>query len=443
MAAEDESRFVVVGGGLGGALMACHLGQAGYPVEVYEMRDDPREQGLARGRSINLALSHRGIEALRPVGLAEEVLRTAVPMRGRMIHSLNGQCVFQPYGKDPNHAIHSVSRNGLNELLLRAAGGYPNVRLSFNQKCRDVDVETAAVHLVHTRTNEQTIVSKDVVVSADGAFSAVRRAMHRLDRFDYSQQYLRHGYKELTIPAGSDGAFQLEKNALHIWPRRAFMMIALPNEDGSYTCTLFWPMEGPNSFDAIRTRDDLLRFFDQQFPDAAGLMPDLADDYFGHSTGSLVTIRCSPWYWRDRIVLLGDACHAVVPFYGQGANAAFEDVLVLNECLARHRSRRRRAFEEYFALRKKSVDALADLAVANFVEMRDHTGRSLFLLKKKTEKWLSLLFPKAYVPLYTMATFTRIPYDEAVRRAKKQNQRAWFAGIALLVLAVLVVVLLV
>jgi kynurenine 3-monooxygenase len=323
MHASEPARFVIIGGGLGGALAACYFGRAGHEVHLYEMRDDPRTQALAAGRSINLAISHRGIEALRRVGLADRVLDMAVPMPGRMIHPVQGPLHFQPYARDPSMAINSVSRNGLNELLLRAAGEHPNVTLHFNHKCIDVDVHDAVVELVDTKTDKPVRAVGDVIVSADGAFSAVRRAMHKLDRFDYSQNYLAHGYKELSIPAGPDGAFRIERNALHIWPRRALMMIALPNADGSFTCTIFWPFEGPNGFDAIRTKDDLLRYFNEQFPDAVPLMPALADDYFDNPTGALVTIRCGPWYLEDRVVLLGDACHAVVPFYGQGANAAF------------------------------------------------------------------------------------------------------------------------
>jgi kynurenine 3-monooxygenase len=434
MHASEPARFVIIGGGLGGALAACYFGRAGHEVHLYEMRDDPRTQALAAGRSINLAISHRGIEALRRVGLADRVLDMAVPMPGRMIHPVQGPLHFQPYARDPSMAINSVSRNGLNELLLRATGEHPNVTLHFNHKCIDVDVHDAVVELVDTKTDKPVRAVGDVIVSADGAFSAVRRAMHKLDRFDYSQNYLAHGYKELSIPAGPDGAFRIERNALHIWPRRALMMIALPNADGSFTCTIFWPFEGPNGFDAIRTKDDLLRYFNEQFPDAVPLMPALADDYFDNPTGALVTIRCGPWYLEDRVVLLGDACHAVVPFYGQGANAAFEDVLVLDECMQRHRPDRRAAFADYYTLRKKSVDTLAELAIHNFIEMRDHTGSRLFLFKKKAANSLSRLFPKWYLPLYTMVTFTRMPYDQAVRRARRQNAAAAAVLLVLLTL---------
>ncbi len=460
----DHPRFVIVGGGLAGALTACYLGKAGYEVDVYEMRDDLRVAEVGGGRSINLALSFRGLCALEPVGLTDEVLRQAVPMRGRMIHSAAGEAGlyraerggatgsnrampggkvglnraafgggldFQSYGVSESQAINSVSRGGLNGILLSAAENYPSVRLHFDHKCVDVDLDRGEVEFLDTRLDTTKKVRGDVIVSADGAFSAVRRAMQKRERFNYRQDYLEHGYKELSIPPGTGGSFQLESNALHIWPRQSFMMIALPNADGSFTVTLFWPFAGPNGFDAIRTEADLYAFFEAQFPDALPLMPTLAEDYFGNPTGSLVTIRCSPWHVEDRVVLLGDAAHAVVPFYGQGMNAAFEDVLVLDECLKAHMPDRRRAFEAFEAARKPNADALADLALENFVEMRDHTGSKVFLMKKKGEKLLAKLLPSLYLPLYSMVTFSRIPYAHAVQRARRQNRI--IAGVATIV----------
>lgn len=434
-----DPKFVIVGGGLGGALMAVYLGRAGHDVEVHELRADLRTTEIAGGRSINLALSHRGLCALERVGLAEDVLGMAIPMRGRMIHAVDGHLSYQPYGKDRTQAIHSVSRAGLNIALLNAAEKFSSVRLFFQHKCQRVDPDTGAVDLEDVSNGQAIRVEGRVIVSADGAFSAVRGALQKRDRFDFSQSYLAHGYKELTIPAGPDGGFALEKYALHIWPRGTFMMIALPNFDGSFTVTLFWPFEGPNSFGVIRTREELLSFFGHTFADAVPLMPTLAEDYFANPTGSLVTVRCAPWHVEDRVVLLGDAAHAIVPFYGQGMNAAFEDVLVLDECMTRHRDDRRRAFGEFFALRKEHTDALADLAVANFVEMRDHTGSRMFLLKKKAEKWLHKLFPRWYIPLYTLVTFTRTPYAGALRRARRQNHVV-VAAAAVLLMAALVIV---
>lgn len=417
-------------------MLASLLHKRGYNIDVFEQRDDPRYAGVVGGRSINLALSYRGLCALEAVGLADDVLTMSVPMRGRMIHSKSGDTMFQPYGVDDAQAINSVSRGGLNIALLTAAAKHANVRLHFNAKCVDVHPETGRVDFIDTREKKPFSADGDVVFSADGAFSAVRRAMQKLDRFDYRQDYLEHGYKELTIPAAENGGHRMEKNALHIWPRKSFMMTALPNLDGSYTCTLFWPFEGPNSFAAIHDEGTLRQFFDAQFPDAVSLMPTLAPDYFTNPTGSMVTVRCHPWSTAGRVLLLGDAAHAVVPFYGQGMNATFEDVLVLDECMERHGSDWAKVFAAFESSRRPNTDALADLAVSNFVEMRDHTGSRRFLWKKKAEKLLAKSLPGWFVPLYTMVSFTRIPYAEAVQRSRRQYQ--WVFG-ALLTLFIILV----
>jgi kynurenine 3-monooxygenase len=433
----DASTVTIVGSGLAGALLACYLGRAGRRVDLYEKRPDPRAHGPERGRSINLALSVRGIHALREVGLADEVLRASILMRGRMIHHLDGMLTFQPYGKDDAQALHSVSRGGLNLLLVEAAARLPVVRLFFDQRCTGLDLDSGTLEFVGGRTQALAHVPADFVVGADGAYSAVRAAMQRRERFDYSQEYLGHGYKELTIPAGPGGAFRLEPHALHIWPRGAFMMIALPNADGSFTCTLFWPFEGPDSFAALRTEKDVLAYFGRQFPDVPPLIPTLADDFLSNPNGPLVTIRCRPWHHGGRVVLLGDACHAVVPFLGQGMNAAFEDCTVLTACLARHGADREAALAEYEALRKRHLDTLAELCVENFVEMRDRVGSRLFVLRKKLAVGLHRLFPRWYLPLYTLVEFTRVPYADAVRRARRQDWVVGLAGAAVLLLALL------
>lgn len=437
---DHKQKFIIVGAGLGGALLATRLGQMGYPVDVYEIRGDLRDLENAGGRSINLALSYRGICALEQAGLSECVLKAAVPMPGRMIHSRAGELTFQPYGNHAGQAINSVSRAGLNCILLDAAEACDNVRLTFNRKCSGVDLESGEVTFVDTVTHESSTADGAIIVGADGAFSAVRSSMQRLDRFNYRQDYLEHGYKELVIPPGPDGAFRIEKNALHIWPRRSFMMIALPNIDASFTVTLFWPHEGPNSFDSIKTEAEIVGLFKREFPDAIEHMPTLVEDYLRNPASSLATVRCAPWYWRDKVVLLGDAAHAVVPFYGQGMNASFEDVLVLTECIERDAPDWRRCFEQYHRERKDNVDTLADLAIGNFIEMRDHTGKRLFLLKKKKEKLLHRLLGSWYVPLYSMATFTRMPYVEAVTRAKRQDRVV--AGCALVLAGLLIMLVL-
>lgn len=413
--------FTIVGAGLAGTLFACYLARAGYRVDLYEKRPDPRTGAPERGRSINLALSVRGIHALKEVGLADEVLGNGILMRGRMIHAPSGELSFQPYGKDDSEALWSVSRAGLNHTLVDAAARFDSVRLHFNQRCTGVDLASGCVEFVDEVTHAPVKVPAQIIVGADGAYSAVRAQMQKHERFNYQQDYLTHGYKELTIPAGPGGTFAMEKHALHIWPRGSFMMIALPNQDGSFTCTLFWPYEGPNSFAALRAEADILAFFRQQFPDAVPLLPNLVDDFLHNPTGPLVTIRCQPWHINDRGVLIGDACHAVVPFLGQGMNAAFEDCTVLNQCLAAHPANCEAAFRQYEALRKKDLDTLADLCIENFVEMRDRVGSQWFVLKKKLAISLHRLLPHWYLPLYTMIEFTRIPYAEALKRARRQD----------------------
>src|SRR5438128_2812223 len=426
------AKFVLIGSGLAGGLLAAYLGRRGYDVDLYERRSDPREGNIVGGRSINLALSTRGIYALEQLGIADEVLRHAIPMRGRMIHDKSGALHFSPYDRDPNKFINSIGRAALNTTLIEAAQRYPNVRVHFNHRCIDVELDSATANLVLSgveaavsaaNSDHQIIRARgDAVIGVDGAFSAVRQSMQmQINRFEYDESYLAHGYKELTIPPGPDASWRMEKNALHIWPRKSFMMIALPNPDASFTCTLFWEFEGQRSFATMKTDDDVRRFFEEEFPDAVPLMPSLLDDFRDNPTGSLVTIRCAPWFYRDKVCLVGDAAHAVVPFYGQGMNAAFEDCIVLDECLQDSPQDRERAFAEYFHRRKENADALADLAIGNFIEMRDKTASKRFRAKKKLDHALEAALPGIYLPLYTMITFTRMPYATAAKRAQRQD----------------------
>jgi kynurenine 3-monooxygenase len=431
------AKFVLVGSGLAGGLLAAYLGRRGYDVDLYERRADPREGNIVGGRSINLAISTRGIHALERIGIADEALRHAIPMRGRMIHDKSGALHFAPYDVDPKKCINSIGRASLNAAVIEAAQRYPSVRVHFNQKCTDVDLDKAVCHL-ETETGKLT-ARGDAVIGVDGAFSAVRASMQQnIDNFQYDESYLAHGYKELTIPPGPNDSWQMEKNALHIWPRKSFMMIALPNPDGSFTCTLFWEFEGPRSFATTKTEDDVRRFFDEEFPDAVPLMPTLLEDFKNNPTGSLVTIRCAPWNYRDRVCLLGDAAHAVVPFYGQGMNAAFEDCVVLDECLEKFANNRERAFAEYFSRRKENADALADLAIGNFIEMRDKTSSRAFRAKKKLDHFLEATLPGMYLPLYTMVTFTRVPYAQAARRARLQDRILCTVLVLLVLIGILV-----
>src|SRR5438045_2124052 len=411
------TKFILIGSGLAGGLLGAYLGRRGYDVDLYERRADPREGNIVGGRSINLAVSTRGIHALEQLGIADDVLRHAIPMRGRMIHDKSGTLHFAPYDVDPQKCINSIGRAALNTTVIQAAQRYPNVRVYFDHRCTGVDLDTPVAHL--ETANRTVTATADAVVGVDGAFSAVRKSMQRqIANFQYDESYLAHGYKELMIPPAPDGSWRMEKNALHIWPRKSFMMIALPNPDGSFTCTLFWEFEGPRSFATTKTDDDVRRFFEEEFPDAVPLMPNLLDDFRNNPTGSLVTIRCAPWFCKDKIALVGDAAHAVVPFYGQGMNAAFEDCVVLDECLAGFPDDRQRAFAEYFQRRKVNADALADLALENFIEMRDKTASRGFRAKKKLDHFLEAMLPGIYLPLYTMVTFTRIPSADAARRAR-------------------------
>src|SRR5438445_1769297 len=446
------TKFVLIGSGLAGGLLAAYLGRRGYDVDLYERRADPREGNIVGGRSINLALSTRGIYALDQLGIADEVLRHAIPMRGRMIHDKSGNLHFSPYDRDPNKFINSIGRAALNTTVIEAAQRHPNVRVHFNHRCTDVDLDSATADLVPSSVEaavsaanpqpQATIQARgDAVIGVDGAFSAVRQSMEKkIAGFEYDENYLAHGYKELTIPPASDGSWQMEKEALHIWPRKSFMMIALPNPDGSFTCTLFWEFEGPRSFATTKTDDDIRRFFDEEFPDAVPLMPTLLEDFRQNPTGSLVTIRCAPWYYHDKIALLGDAAHAVVPFYGQGMNAAFEDCVVLDECLGKFPDDREHAFAEYFARRKENADALADLAIGNFIEMRDKTASRTFRAKKKLDHLLEAALPGVYLPLYTMVTFTRIPYARAAHRARLQDRILYTVLVTLVLIGMLALI---
>jgi kynurenine 3-monooxygenase len=430
------TQFTLIGSGLSGGLLAAYLGRRGYEVELYERRADPREGNLVGGRSINLALSTRGIHALEQLGIADEVLQHAIPMPGRMIHDKSGELHFSPYDRDPRKHINSIGRAALNTTVIEAALRHPNVSIRFNHRCTEVDLDSGTARFVDASTSQHVTAQSDAIIGVDGAFSAVRQSMQKqIGGFQYDESYLAHGYKELTIPPAPDGSWRMKKNALHIWPRKSFMMIALPNPDGSFTCTLFWEFKGPRSFETITSDEDILRFFEEEFPDAVPLMPALLEEYRANPTGSLVTVRCAPWYYQDKVALVGDAAHAVVPFYGQGMNAAFEDCVVLDECLAEFADNRECAFAEYYSRRKVNADALADLAIANFIEMRDKTASKTFRAKKKLDHFLEGVLPGIYLPLYTMVTFTRIPYAQAARRARVQD------GIIYGMLAILLVVL--
>ncbi len=419
-----QQEIAIVGGGLVGSLLSIYLAQGNHKVSVYERRPNMRDRAVDGGRSINLALSHRGWKALEEVGIAERIRELAIPLEGRMIHQEDGQVQFQAYGQK-GEAIYSVSRGILNNELDKLSDSYDNVSYHYDTKCSELDLDSG---MLYFDTKEGILsVKPDVILGADGAFSKVRKALQFKKRFNYSQEFLQHGYKELTIPANEDGSWKLEKNALHIWPRRSFMLIALPNLDGSFTCTLFLAFEGKDAFENLKDEKSLLQFFKSEFPDAVPLMPTLAEDFFENPTDTLVTIRCNPWN-RDNICLLGDASHAIVPFYGQGMNSGFEDCRVLNKLIKKHEQMPEgldwnQVLEEFSTLRVPDADAIADLALKNFIEMRDEVADQSFLLRKKIEKYLQAEYPNEFTPAYSLVTFSPdVRYSEALRRGKIQDQ---------------------
>ncbi|MEZ4826315.1 MAG: NAD(P)/FAD-dependent oxidoreductase [Bacteroidia bacterium] len=417
MKERDSYPVNIAGAGLAGSLMAVYLAQKGLSVNVYERRPDMRISGAQGGRSINLALSVRGIHALKETGMEAAVMKMAIPMYGRMIHDETGDQTFQPYSRDRKSCIYSVSRGDLNMSLMSMAESHPNVHFHFNKQCDTMDFDTGELVLKDLQSGEKVTAPGAVTLACDGAFSAVRYDMQKTPRFDFSQSYLAHGYKELTIPPGPGGSFLLEKHALHIWPRGNYMMIALPNPDGSFTCTLFFPFEGENSFAGLTTPGEVEAFFVKNFPDAVPLMPDLLEDFFRNPTSSLVTIRCFPWVWKDKVALIGDAAHAIVPFFGQGMNAAFEDCTVMNECIDRYGSDWEEVFAVYQRERKDNADAIAKMALENFVEMRDTVADDRFLFLKKVEHLLGQHFVP-YYSRYELVSFSRVPYADAYRRGQ-------------------------
>lgn len=414
-------KSTVVGAGLVGSLLAIYLAKRGEQVSVFERRPDMRKASISAGRSINLALSDRGLKALRGVGIEQEIREISIPMHGRMVHGTDGSTNFQPYGKEGQYIL-SVSRGELNRKLMSLAESHSEVSFHFDHRCTGVDLDSATCSFIDEGTGKETTVAADRIFGTDGAFSAVRGRMQVNDRFNYSQQYLEHGYKELTIPPTADGGFRMDSNSLHIWPRGNYMLIALPNLDGSFTCTLFFPFEGPTSFASLHTPQQVETFFNEVFPDAVPHMPTLAEDYFANPTSSLVIIRCSPWNYGEKTLLLGDAAHAIVPFYGQGMNAGFEDCTVFEELAQAMWDDKEALFKRFSELRQPDGDAIADLALRNFIEMRDLVADERFLLRKKIEKALNEKHPTKWIPLYSMVTFSQMRYSDALAYGKNHDR---------------------
>jgi kynurenine 3-monooxygenase len=417
----SKKETIIVGAGLVGSLLSIYLAKRGHNVKIYERRADMRTEAISAGRSINLALSDRGIKALEEIGAMEEIRKIAIPMHGRFIHNADGTNAFQPYGKE-GQFINSVSRSELNKKLVTLAEEQ-GVKIFFNEKCTSIDWNKNEIEFESNFKRESETLIFHLLFGADGAYS-VSRLQHQVhhERFEYHQSYIDFGYKELNIPAGENGNFRMEKNALHIWPRGNYMLIALPNVDGSFTCTLFFPFEGDPSFASLDSAEKVKSFFETTFTDVIPLMPTLEEDFFNNPTSSLVTVKCFPWIREDKFALIGDAAHAIVPFFGQGMNCGFEDCSVLNALIEKHQENWTAILQEYQQLRKPDADAIADLALNNFIEMRDKIADPKFLLQKKIEAKLHHKHPEKWIPAYSQVTFSpHIRYSEALQRGNRQE----------------------
>jgi len=418
---KQEKTATIIGAGLVGSLWAVYLSKAGYKVTLYERRPDIRKADIAAGKSINLALSVRGWTALDKVGVGDEIRKIAIPMYGRMMHDLEGNLAYQPYGKE-DQAIFSVSRGKINATMMDIAENHGKATIFYRHACEGVNTETGEAYLRNELTEERFTVKSDVVFAADGAFSSVRyNSFQKRNRFTYSQHYIEDGYRELLLPANADGSYKMDKNALHIWPRGRFMLIALANEDGSFTCTLFMPYENDQyAFDQLTSRAKVEHFFQEVFPDFYAMMPSVADAWEDHPLSSLAIVRCKPWH-AGKVALMGDAAHATVPFYGQGMNAGFEDCRIMFELLEKHQEDWSAVFEEYSQVRKPDGDALQDLSLDNYLVMRDYVADPSFILRKKIEAKFSEMHPDRWMPLYSQVTFSNIRYSEAYRQGQVQN----------------------
>lgn len=417
---------LIIGAGLCGSLLALRLGQRGYNVTVYEMRPDMRTTDISAGRSINLALSDRGIKAMKLVGLEAKVNELCIPMNGRMLHDKDGNTYLSNYSGRAHEYINSISRGDLNSLLLNEAEKHSNVTIHFNKKCLSVDFEKTTATFQDYHTKDKFIEDADVIIATDGAGSALRQSYYLSKKFlfSFSQDYLSHGYKELSFLPNPDGSFKAYKNALHIWPRSSFMLIALPNLDGSFTVTLFLSYdEGTYNFNNLTTPEIVTEFFQNEFPDALEIMPNLVDDFFANPTAALGTVKCSPWHYKGNTLLMGDSAHAIVPFYGQGMNASFEDVVEFDKVLDQNLENWELIFETYEKNRKKDTDAIADLAIDNFHEMKGHVANPIFQEKRKIEMALEKEYPEDYASKYSLVTFNEnIGYREAMLKGRAQDK---------------------
>ncbi len=420
-----KKKITIIGAGLAGSLLAVILAKKGFKVDVFERRPDMRKESISAGRSINLALSDRGIEALKLAGIDDFVLKQVIPMKGRLIHSVDGTKKIQPYSGRDKEYINSVSRGGLNIALMNKAEEYPNINFYFNQRVLKIDYNKKTFKVKNENSKEIQELVFNHLIGTDGAGSVVRLSYQTggVKRFNFSQDFLSHGYKELAIPPGPDNEFQAESNVLHIWPRHDFMMIALPNLDKSFTVTLFNRFDGNTGFDSLDTNEKVEDFFNKYFPDAVSVMPNIIDDWHENPTSSLATVKCFPWAIEDKALIFGDASHAVVPFYGQGMNASFEDCRVFSELLDEYDNEIdwEELFDKFQNLRKENTDAIADLAIQNYAEMRSHVANPVFQIKRQVEMELESKY-EDFSSKYSLVTFRdEIPYSKAKKLGELQD----------------------
>jgi|TARA_B110000967_G_C18827915_1_gene532408 kynurenine 3-monooxygenase len=421
-----KDNIIIIGAGLCGSLLALRLAQRGYKVDVFESRPDLRSTDISAGRSINLSLSDRGFKALRLAGVEEKAREVCIPMYGRLVHDTEGNTFASNYSGRKGECINSISRGDLNGILLTEAETHKNVNIHFNKKCTSIDIENTIAHFKDYKTEEELSINADTIFGTDGAGSILRKSyyLERKFLFSFSQNYLTHGYKELEIPADVDGNHQISKGHLHIWPRGDYMLIALPNLNGSFTVTLFLSYDdGEYNFNNLTTEDKITEFFKTQFPDALKLIPNIKDEFLNNPTGPLGTVKCSPWSYKNNTLLMGDAAHAIVPFYGQGMNASFEDVTVFDAVLDKHDGDWETIFKVFEKERKQDADAIADLAIDNYYEMRDHVANPLFKQKRMIEMDLESNFPTDYSSKYSLVTFNEdIPYHKAMKLGRAQDK---------------------
>ena len=416
----NKEKFTLIGAGLAGPLLATYLAKRGYSVEMFERRQDMRKESISAGRSINLALSIRGNHALKEVGLYDKIKHNAIPMKGRMIHELNGSIHLQPYGQKENEVIFSVSRAHLNMELMTLAEETGNVIIRFNHELLSADLEQNKLLFQLPDSLEKIELPFNKVIGCDGSASILRKSIVEKANIQYVKKPLGHGYKELTIPPMKSGKFQMEPNALHIWPRGNYMLIALPNNDCSFTCTLFFPMIGKTSFETVKTEKDIFDLFQSQFPDAIKLMPNLMEDFQNNPTGDLASVYCKPWHFGDKALLIGDAAHAVVPFFGQGMNASFQDCSTLEKLMGQNENDWETIFNAFSSTQVENGHAIADMALENYLEMRDHVNDPEYKKRRNMELKLERMFPGQFIPRYSMVSFHQIPYAEVYERGKKQ-----------------------